>query len=91
MHNNSRETVNNVIAGTSMIVYAPDGCYEIGLDKRFSFMDMMHVLATLGLTYSGEALTFHPTPTGECYQVKNSKGETLAIVHQGIWEECGAA
>ena len=91
MHNKSQETINNVIAGTSMIVYAPDGCYEIGLGKRISFMNMMNILATLGLTYSGEALTFHPTPTGECYQVENSKGETLAIVHQGIWEDCEAA
>ena len=59
--------------------------------KRFSIFDMMDILATQGLTYSGEALTYHPTPTGECYRVENSKGETLAIVHQGIWEECGAA
>lgn len=91
MQNNIQETINNVIAGTSMIVYAPDGCYEIGLGKRFSFVDMMRILATLGLTYSGEALTFHPTPTGECYRVDNCKGESLAIVHQGIWEECEAA
>lgn len=91
MQKNSQETINNVIAGTSMIIYAAGRCYELVLGKRFSFVDMMHILATLGLTYSGEALTFLPTPTGGCYRVDNSKGETIAIVHQGIWEECGAA
>ena len=92
MQKNSMKIINNVIAGTSMIINTPDGCYEVTLDggKRFSFFDMMETLANQGLTYSGEALTFHPTE-GECYQVMNSKWETLAIVHQGIWDECGAA
>ena len=53
-------------------------------------MPLMDVMRSASAS-APEALTFHPTPTGECYQVENSKGETLAIVHQGIWEDCEAA
>lgn len=81
------QIINKVKAGTSMILCTDDDLKVINLKpgKKWSFFDMMKVLMTLGMTYSGEALSYHPVH-GTCYRVENGKGEPLAVVHQGIWE-----
>ena len=87
--NKMNEIISKVKAGTAMILCVPGDVRILTLKKgkKLSFLDMMQVLATLGLTYSGEPLTFHPVHE-TCYRVENSKGEPLAVVHQGIWD-CG--
>lgn len=84
------EIILKVKAGNAMILCTPDGVQILPLKpgKKLSFVDMMTILATMKMTYSGETLTFHPVH-GTCYRVENSKGEPLAVVHQGIWDSCG--
>ena len=84
------EIIRKVEAGTAMILCTSDNLEVLTLKpgEKLSFMQMMYVLASLGMTYSGETLTYHPV-LRNCYRVENSKGDPLAVVHQGIWDCCG--
>ena len=85
--------IRKVSTGNTLLLCVPGDIRILSLKdgKKFTFVDMMTILATQGLTQSGETLTYHPVH-GTCYRVENSKGEPLAVIHQGIWNcEDGAA
>ena len=88
MNNTIEQALNNCNAGTSVIVLCPNRFVEVRCPegKRFSHMDMIHSIASQGMTYSGETLFYLPLEDN-LVQVYNHNRELIAIIPKYLYDD----